>query len=251
MEPDLEYEKEKPILNDEQREAAFCTGNAVVAAGAGSGKTMVLASRFAWLITEKKYRVREILTLTFTRKAAAQMYRRIHLMLAEISEGSGERGSLAKQALDEFTQARIQTLDSYCAAIVRQAAHRYGINPDFSIDEERCRQLAFDEALPFFIARRNHPAITRLYPLRSPMSITGGVFAPALLNFTHFDSSPDPKRDMNRQCGIICDEWKKHSDTINEKLRKLAGVYSGNEKYHQDLAPILSQFTSGKISFPE
>jgi ATP-dependent helicase/nuclease subunit A len=41
-------------LNEEQKKAAYCTENAIVAAGAGSGKTMVLASRFAWLLTQKK-----------------------------------------------------------------------------------------------------------------------------------------------------------------------------------------------------
>jgi ATP-dependent helicase/nuclease subunit A len=135
----------------------------VIAAGAGSGKTMVLAHRFAWLVTEKKYRVREILTLTFTKKATAQMFRRIHLRLAEIAgENSGEKSELAKQALDEFAQARIQTLDSFSTAIVKQAANRYGISPDFSCDEDRCLKLALDEALPFLIANRNHPAIVRL-----------------------------------------------------------------------------------------
>ncbi|MDR0323279.1 MAG: UvrD-helicase domain-containing protein [Treponema sp.] len=143
-------DKEKVSLNDEQQSAAHCTENAVITAGAGSGKTMVLASRYVWLVTVKKYCVREILTLTFTKKAAAQMYRRIHHMLAEIAgEDKGINGKPARKALDEFVQARIQTLDSYSAAIVRQAANRYGIRPDFTIDEERCLSLARDEAMPF------------------------------------------------------------------------------------------------------
>ena len=58
----------KPVLNSEQQNAVYCTENTVVAAGAGSGKTMVLASRYSWLVTEKKIRVPEILTLTFTKK---------------------------------------------------------------------------------------------------------------------------------------------------------------------------------------
>jgi len=70
-------------LNGEQKAAAFCEENAVIAAGAGSGKTMVLASRYVWLITKRKFRVREILTLTFTKKAVAQMYSRIHIELAK------------------------------------------------------------------------------------------------------------------------------------------------------------------------
>jgi ATP-dependent helicase/nuclease subunit A len=247
----MEPEQKTLVLNDEQRNAAYCADNAVIAAGAGSGKTLVLASRFAWLVTEKKHRVREILTLTFTRKAAAQMYRRIHLLLAEIAaKDSGEKGALAKQALDEFTQARIQTLDSYCASIVRQAAHRYGINPDFAIDEDRCRQLAADEALPFLIAQRSHHAIVRYYPWKSPMLIASDIFASALIDHTHFDSSLDLKQDLIRQFAVMCGEWKTQSRLINEKLHELIEAYGDNEKYHPNLAPILSQFTSGKAVFP-
>ena len=247
----MEPEQETLVLNDEQKNAAYCTDNAVIAAGAGSGKTMVLASRFAWLVTEKKYRVREILTLTFTRKAAAQMYRRIHLLLAEIAaKDAGEKGALAKQALDEFTQARIQTLDSYCASIVRQAAYRYGINPNFTVDEDRCRKLAIDEALPFLIAKRSHHAIARFYPWKNPMAIANDIFAESLINYTHFDSSPNLRQGINSQFAIICGEWKNKTDPVDKKLQELAEAYSGNEKYHQDLAPILSQFTESNATFP-
>ena len=62
------------LLDDAQQNVCFETKNSVVAAGAGSGKTQVLATRFAWLVISKKVRASEILTLTFTNKAAAEMY---------------------------------------------------------------------------------------------------------------------------------------------------------------------------------
>jgi len=148
----MDIGKNRPQLNEEQKAAAFCEENAVVAAGAGSGKTMVLANRFAWLLTEKDFKVDEILTLTFTTKAAAQMYRRIHLLLTEIAENeTGLKAQRARKALDDFIHARIQTLDSYSAALVKQCAPRYGISPDFIIDQERCQKIALEESLPFLI----------------------------------------------------------------------------------------------------
>jgi ATP-dependent helicase/nuclease subunit A len=244
-------EKEKLVLTNEQQKAAYCVNNAVVAAGAGSGKTMVLASRFVWLVTEKKCHVREILTLTFTRKAAAQMYRRIHLMLAETAaKETGEKGRLAKQALDEFTQARIQTLDSYCASIVRQAANRYGVNPHFVIDEERCRQLAINEALPFLISRREDPAITRLYPHKSPISIAHDIFAQALINFTHVDSPVSLHQDLKRQFAVVSAEWERQSGRICAKLHGLVDAYGENDKCHPQLGEVLTRFIEGRIIFP-
>ena len=249
----MEPEKEHPSLNDEQQAAAYCSGNAVVAAGAGSGKTMVLANRFAWLVTDpkKKYRVREILTLTFTKKATAQMYRRIYQLLTDIAGEGGERGRLAKQALDEFAQARIQTLDSYSASIVRQAAHRYGINPDFAINENRCRNFALEEALPFLIANRSHPAIRCLYNKKDPMSIAKNVFAAALLNNTCIDSVLNPEQGINAQCAIISGEWEKQCAVIGAQLSRLAEIYAENEKCHPDLGPLVHQYNTGNAVFPE
>jgi ATP-dependent helicase/nuclease subunit A len=247
----MESSEEKIILNNEQQAAAYCNENAVIAAGAGSGKTMVLASRFAWLVTERKCRVKEILTLTFTRKAASQMYRRIHMMLAEIAEGdSGVKGELAREALEEFAQARIQTLDSYSAAIVKQAANRYGISPDFSIDEERCLRLAHDEAMSFFIAKREHPAIQRLYPNKSPVSIANDVFASGLFNYSYIDTQPNPVEDFTRQCDTICGEWKKQSVQIINVLQKLNEANMEDEKYLPDIASIIKKFSSGRVVFP-
>ena len=73
------------LLDDAQQNVCFETKNSVVAAGAGSGKTQVLATRFAWLVISKKVRASEILTLTFTNKAAAEMYQRIYRTLWEFA----------------------------------------------------------------------------------------------------------------------------------------------------------------------
>ena len=73
-------------LNEEQKKAVLQMDNAVVAAGAGSGKTFVLAQRYSHLVLEKGFTVDQILTLTFTNKAAAEMYQRIYKTLFEFSQ---------------------------------------------------------------------------------------------------------------------------------------------------------------------
>ena len=70
---------------DPYQEKACCrTENTIIAAGAGSGKTQVLASRLAWLVMSKNIPANKILTLTFTNKAAAEMYQRIYQSLVDI-----------------------------------------------------------------------------------------------------------------------------------------------------------------------
>src|SRR5260370_41456809 len=65
-------------LNDAQREAVtHDAGPLLIIAGAGTGKTTVITRRIAWLIAQKKARPEEILALTFTDKAAAEMEERV------------------------------------------------------------------------------------------------------------------------------------------------------------------------------
>ncbi|MDR0323278.1 MAG: UvrD-helicase domain-containing protein, partial [Treponema sp.] len=97
---------------------------------------------------------------------------------------------------------------------------------------------------------RNHPAIKQLYPEKSPVSIANDVFASGLFNYSYIDSPYNPTGDFINQCNVICDEWKKQGRLIIKKLQKLDEVYAGNDSYHPDLAPVLNQFTSGKIVFP-
>ncbi|WP_010253956.1 UvrD-helicase domain-containing protein [Treponema primitia] len=246
--------KTKLELNAEQRAAAYCKENAVVAAGAGSGKTSVLASRFAYLLTEKGYRVDQILTLTFTKKAAAEMYQRIYNTLSEIAANDpGPKGERAREGIKDFIRARIQTLDSYAVSIVKQAASRYGIRPDFTNDNERCRAIAEEVSLPFLIAHRHHPAVERLYPQKSPSGIAGDIFAAAIFNYSYIDGPHDFTEDVKKQFSIICTEWKKLSSEITALLKHLADILleDGGDKLLPDLVPLMVQFSSGKIKFPD
>ncbi len=75
-------------LNPEQRQAVIADlGNILVLAGAGSGKTRVLVSRIAWLISSLHISSNEILAVTFTNKAAKEMRTRLRDMLSQDVSG--------------------------------------------------------------------------------------------------------------------------------------------------------------------
>ncbi|MCX7949325.1 MAG: UvrD-helicase domain-containing protein, partial [Treponemataceae bacterium] len=115
-----------------QEAACQADHNVVVAAGAGSGKTAILSERYVRLVKERRLPVRSILTLTFTRKAAMEMLDRIYRRLQE-EHLQGPDGFLAEQ-LEHFHEARIATLDSFCATIVRSGCTTYGISPSFMVE---------------------------------------------------------------------------------------------------------------------
>ena len=95
--------KDNRGLNQEQQAAVTSSVNTVAAAGAGAGKTFVLARRYAYLVCVKKLKVSEILTLTFTRKATAEMYSRIYQTLLTVANLFGTAEAI--QAVADFHSA--------------------------------------------------------------------------------------------------------------------------------------------------
>ncbi len=124
--------KNNRSLDENQLKAVYCDKNCVVSAGAGSGKTTVLSYRFLRLVLEEKADCDQILTLTFTRKAAREMRERIHRQLLSFNDDPYIAAQLAK-----FPDATIATLDSFCSTILRCDSTSYGIAGDFAIDDEQ------------------------------------------------------------------------------------------------------------------
>ena len=73
-------------MNQNQKEAVIDTeGPSLIVAGAGSGKTKVLTTKLAYIISEKKAWSNQILCVTFTNKAAREMQNRIINNLKNVS----------------------------------------------------------------------------------------------------------------------------------------------------------------------
>ena len=108
----------------------------VVTAGAGSGKTMVLVNRYIRLITTpcldgSQRGIDEVVAITFTEKAAAEMREKVE---RAIREGRClEDETRKKELLEKLPHARISTIDSLCANLVRRYPLSAGVIPDFGI----------------------------------------------------------------------------------------------------------------------
>ena len=111
----LEYLKN---LNDAQKEAVLhLDGPLLIVAGAGSGKTKVLTSRISHIIKKKKAFPNQILSVTFTNKAAKEMQNRVSLMLKTEATGLNWLG----------------TFHSICAKLLRKHSSAIGLSPNFTI----------------------------------------------------------------------------------------------------------------------
>ncbi|WP_433474593.1 DNA helicase PcrA [Spirillospora sp. CA-142024] len=124
-------------LNPQQRDAVVHSGGPLlIVAGAGSGKTRVLTHRIAHLLGERNVHPGQILAITFTNKAAAEMKERVDALVGPRSRAMW-----------------VMTFHSACVRILRREAKRLGFPTSFSIYDQAdanrlmalvCRELDLD-----------------------------------------------------------------------------------------------------------
>jgi ATP-dependent helicase/nuclease subunit A len=135
---------EIPTPTDEQRAAVRVEGSAAVRAGAGCGKTTVLAERFLHLLRPRPDggpppvdEVGEILAITFTERAAGEMKRKIRLLLArELATATGAAGARWERVRRDMLGAQISTIHAFCARVLRENPLEAGIDPEAVVLDE-------------------------------------------------------------------------------------------------------------------
>lgn len=149
-----------------QQAALTARGNVLVVAGAGTGKTHTLVERCCSLLIDEGCLLDEILMVTFTDAAAAEMRKRIRNRLAD--KAAASKDSRLVRRLEEqmalLDTAYISTLHSFCLRMVREHFHdeRLRLDPEFIIlTEEQIHQLrneALDELLEAHYGGRSEDA---------------------------------------------------------------------------------------------
>jgi ATP-dependent DNA helicase UvrD/PcrA len=132
-------------LSDEQREAVLHgEGPLLIIAGAGTGKTTVLTRRIAHLIASKRARPEEVLALTFTERAAAEMTERVDQLIPY-----------------GYAEPQVSTFHAFGDRVLRESALEAGLDPDF-------RVLSQPEQIIFLRERLFQLPLDRFRPLGDP-----------------------------------------------------------------------------------
>ncbi len=153
-----------PEPTDEQA-AVICAepGPLVVVAGAGAGKTETMAARVVWLVANGYADPGQVLGLTFTRKAAGQLLRRVRSRLARLA------GHLGTEVTGAAGTLMVSTYHAFAGALLREFGLLLPVEPDARLlSETEMWQLAFD-----VVSRHPHPLPTD----KSPAAVTAMVRA--------------------------------------------------------------------------
>src|SRR6202051_1908186 len=157
-------------LNPEQRQAVLhLEGPLLILAGAGSGKTRVIASRIAYLVGDGHAAPEEVLAVTFTNKAAEEMRTRVETLLGA-----------------DCSRMWVSTFHSLCARLLRREAPAIGLSRDFVIYDSSDQLTVVKQALKAlhiddsFIQPR--AALSRISQAKNRMESPGALAESATWN---------------------------------------------------------------------
>ena len=125
-----------------QQKALNIEKHVCVTAGAGSGKTAVLVERYLEILRKGNTGPQNIVAITFTEKAAAEMKERVIEKLNE-TENITDRDNL----LDQMSSAYISTIHAFCSRILREFPFQAGVPANFSILQGIDQKLLLQDTL--------------------------------------------------------------------------------------------------------
>jgi ATP-dependent helicase/nuclease subunit A len=143
---------------DARRVAVDPRRSVALEASAGTGKTRVLVDRYVGLLLAG-VRARNILAITFTRKAAAEMRQRILEELGRQHRKGELSGDLWREIRGATGEIAISTIDAFCLALVREFPLEADVDPGFELADETETPRLIDEGLDRALRRGRHAAL--------------------------------------------------------------------------------------------
>lgn len=147
----MKMSKSERKWTENQQKAIDARGMQIlVSAAAGSGKTAVLTERVKNILsnTEEPCSVSNILVVTFTRAAAAEMKERIYKALSKsVSLNSADNSDYLRRQITLLPTADICTIDSFCSKIVRENFHLANVGVDYKLLDDKDNMSLMNDAV--------------------------------------------------------------------------------------------------------
>ena len=231
----------------------------LVSAAAGSGKTAVLVERMIQRLKRRELSIQELMVVTFTKAAAAEMKARIGVKLAEEFQATGD--SYLEEQLNMLPSAHISTLHSFCQWVIRSYFYKLDIDPSFTIGNEGELALMRYDVLDAILLEAYEKGLYNIYDVsdmfsteRSDQVLRETVFQ--IYNFALAQSQP--MRWLNQVCDTYEQAlhqtllettwgelfWKEQQRQIEylleryEEAQRLATLGNGFEKWMEKVSEL-------------
>lgn len=217
-------------LNPEQKKAVETTkGPLLIIAGAGTGKTLVIARRIAHIIAKKLAKPSEILALTFTDKAAQEMEERVDILVPY-----------------GYVDTRISTFHAFGDRVIRENALELGLSPDFRVLTKPEQVLFFHQNIFRFDLNHYRPlsnptrfiqAITTLISRAKDEDVTPGEYLAYAKKIKDKD-----ERGRQIELATVYEQYEKFKDEaglldFGDQVSKTLALLRANKKvlsHYQD-----------------
>ncbi|CAN5259237.1 hypothetical protein BH11CYA1_BH11CYA1_01810 [soil metagenome] len=207
------------MLTEQQQQAVdLVDRNVLVSAGAGSGKTHVLVERYVEIL--RRYpdcTLANIIAVTFTRKAAAEMRSRLKARFLTLSQEEAEGRWL--NCLAEVDGARIGTIHSLCESILKSHPADCGIDPQFEVLDELTQNELLQDSID-----RALKSVIELY------SSAGALVSCA---------------DSGESADSACEHDVLQEFSIDEVKKILKGLLKGSMQFKQSIKAFDAQSMAG------
>ncbi|MBW3068229.1 ATP-dependent helicase [Actinomyces sp. 594] len=184
----------------------------LVVAGAGSGKTATMSQRVVHLVATGAVRPDQVLGLTFTRKATAELAERVSTRLAQLA------GSSVINGADDSPEPTVATYDSFAGSLVREYGLYAGADPDATlITEARKWQIATD-----ILEQRTDPL-----PFESKSSAIAAVLRADNALSTNLLSIDDAREELTDICDLFSGLQAIQKNLLEDKSTTVIATWLG------------------------
>ncbi|MBI4447054.1 MAG: UvrD-helicase domain-containing protein [Acidobacteria bacterium] len=212
-------------LTGAQQKALRVDRDVLVMASAGSGKTTLLVERVLEILQKNGFHPEQILALTFTEAAAAQMKEGIRQAVEERARQQSGDGNPWPKVYPRLSSARITTIHGFCAGLLHEYPLEAGINPLFTVLSEAEQKVRVSSAIHHCLlelSRNLHPALEKLLHYLSRFELEQLLFEMLLRR--------DCIEGFETAAGVPPDRFKERFQTLeqvylHESMEQLLGMW--------------------------
>jgi ATP-dependent helicase/nuclease subunit A len=236
-------------LTDDQLGAVVEAGHdVVVTAGAGTGKTQTLVARYLWHLANG-LTPRQVVAITFTEKAAREMRNRIRAQVSSLAQSGDDTARPGWETLEaQMDAARIGTIHSLCAEILREHPAESDVDPGFeAVDEGWSAALkaqAVEDALAWSVAQ---PDVTQLFIAFSPYALRS-ILSTLLERRLDAEGALQSESDAGWMAEAAVDAALKSFVTdpaVERAVAELIQLSQGGDHMTESMAALVGAFLAG------